>query len=128
MFTACIHSSRHAYKAQGISSRHTVHALLAVGGLWQTRKKLYRAWPGGQLRMVLPRFNLRNNDVTSEELLQVLDLVDSDFARMMDGWRRYVQRRKHEFWDNWDKTYGKTAVLAWGSRLLFRYRLHTGCI
>ena len=92
-----------------------MHALLAVGGLWQTRKKLYRAWPGGQLRMVLPRFNLRNNDVTSEELLEVLDLVDSDFARMMDGWRRYVQRRKHEFWDNWDKTYGKTAVLAWGS-------------
>ncbi len=47
----------------------------------QTKKTRYRAWPGGQLRMVLPRFNLANNLVSSREIRDVLAVIDSDILR-----------------------------------------------
>ena len=40
--------------------------------------------------------------------------------RTTEAWLEYVKRRKQEFWDSWDQTYGKTAILAWGSALVFR--------
>ena len=47
----------------------------------QTKNSRYRAWPGGQLRMALPRFNLANNLVSSQELQDVFAVIDSDILR-----------------------------------------------
>lgn len=46
--------------------------------------------------------------------------TNAHMNRTTEAWLRYVKRRKEEFWDSWDKTYGQTAIRAWGSALLFR--------
>ena len=86
----------------------------------QTKKKQYTAWPDGRLRLVHPRINLANNDIQSSEISDALAAVDSDVDAAGEAWLRYVKRRKAEFWENWDVTYGRTAVVRWGSRMMFR--------
>jgi len=69
--------------------------------------------------------------VQSQELIDALSVVDSDIDRTKAAWLLYVQRRKDEFWKNWDETYGFTAIKRfcfrqayriWNSKLVLRMR------